>query len=140
MPFAKGTLEARARVGGRVVVTDTVRTANAAAQLSVSVDRASINADGADLAFVEVNVLDAQGTLVPNASNLISFTLEGPGQLVGVDNGNAVSLESYKGKSRLAFSGKLMAIVQSTRIPGTISLKVTASGLAAAEIKINTPP
>lgn len=140
VPFAKGTLEARARVGGRVVVTDTVRTANAAAQLSVSVDRASINADGADLAFVEVNVLDAQGTLVPNASNLINFTLEGPGQLVGVDNGNAVSLESYKGKSRSAFSGKLMAIVQSTRTPGTISLKATASGLAAAEIKINTSP
>ncbi|HMY41042.1 MAG TPA: DUF4982 domain-containing protein, partial [Marinagarivorans sp.] len=138
VPFAKGTLEARARKGGRVVVTDTLRTANAAAQLGLLVDRATINADGSDLAFVEVDVVDAQGTLVPNANNLINFTLEGPGILVGVDNGNAVSLESYKGKSRSAFSGKAMAIVQSTRTPGTITLKASASGLTPSEIKIKT--
>lgn len=137
VPFAKGTLEARARKGG-TIVSDSVRTANATAQIGLIVDRARINADGSDLAFVEVSVLDAQGTVVPNASNLINFSVEGPGVLVGLDNGNAVSLESYKGKSRSAFSGKLMAIVQSTRTPGTITLKANAQGLTGGEIKITT--
>lgn len=137
VPFAKGTLEARARKGG-TIVSDSVRTANAAAQIGLIVDRARINADGSDLAFVEVSVLDAQGTVVPNASNLINFSVEGPGVLVGLDNGNAVSLESYKGKSRSAFSGKLMAIVQSSRSPGTITLKANAQGLTGGEIKITT--
>jgi beta-galactosidase len=138
VPFAKGTLEARARKGGKIVATDTLRTANAAAKIGVSADRSSINADGNDLAFIEVDILDAQVTLVPNASNLVNFTIEGPGVLVGVDNGNAISLESYKGKSRSAFSGKVMAIVQSTKTAGTITLKVTSAGLTASEVKINT--
>ncbi|RYZ98160.1 MAG: DUF4982 domain-containing protein, partial [Moraxellaceae bacterium] len=138
VPFAKGTLEARARKGGKIVVTDTLRTANAAAQIGLSADRSSINAGGNDLAFIEVDILDAQDTLVPNASNLVNFTIEGPGVLVGVDNGNAISLESYKGKSRSAFSGKVMAIVQSTKTAGTITLKVTSAGLTASEVKINT--
>ncbi|MBN1171833.1 MAG: DUF4982 domain-containing protein [Micromonosporaceae bacterium] len=113
VPFAAGTLEAQATKGGTVVATDEVRTAGPAARLELIVDRSSIMADGRDLAFVEVDVVDADGVIVPQASNGIDFSIDGPGTIVGVDNGNATSHESYKGTSRSAFSGKALAIVQS---------------------------
>ena len=127
VPFATGTLEAKATKGGAVVVSEKLQTAGAAAALVATVDRASIAADGRDLAYVEVDVVDAQGVIVPQASNTIDFTITGPGKLVGVDNGNPISHESYKGTSRAAFSGKALAIIQSTTTAGAITLK-TASG------------
>jgi beta-galactosidase len=89
--FATGTLEAQATVGGTVVTTDEVRTAGTAAGLQLEVDRATITADGRDLAFVEVAVVDAQGVVVPQASNLMDFAIDGPGTIVGVDNGDATN-------------------------------------------------
>ncbi len=135
--FATGTLEARATRGG-TEVSDRVQTAGAAARLALAADRASITADGRDLAFVTVDVVDAQGVVVPQASNLIDFAIEGPGELAGVDNGNAVSHESYQGTSRSAFSGKALAIVRSTTSPGEITLTATSSGLTGGSVVITT--
>ena len=59
----------------------------------------------------------------------MSFTVSGPGRLVGVDNGNPIDTSSYKGGSRKAFSGKVLAIVQSTGTPGQITVTATSSGL-----------
>lgn len=131
VPFATGTLEARATKGGAVVATDKVQTAGAAASLATKVDRASISADGRDLAYVEVSVVDAQGIVVPQANNKIGFTLSGPGNLVGLDGGDATNHDSYKGTTHAAFSGKLMAIVQATESAGTITLKATSGTLTA---------
>ena len=65
VPFATGTLQAKATKGGTVVATDTVQTAGAAAKLALKADRASITADGRDLSYVEVDIVDAQGVVVP---------------------------------------------------------------------------
>ena len=138
VPFATGTLEAKATKGGAVVVSDKLQTASAPAALSFKVDRASITADGRDLAFVEVDVLDAQGVLVPQASNTIDFSLSGPGSIAGLDNGNAISHESYQGKSRAAFSGKALAIVRASTTPGTMTLKATSGSLTGSSIAITT--
>ncbi len=138
VPFATGTLEAKATKGGTVVASDKVQTAGAPASLALSVDRPSIAADGRDLAFVEVDVVDAQGVLVPQASNQVDFAIDGPGSIAGVDNGDATSHESYKGKSRSAFSGKAMAIIQSTTTAGTISVKATSGSLTAGSVVIAT--
>ncbi len=136
--FATGTLEARATKDGTVVATDQVQTAGSAASLVLNVDRGSIAADGRDLAFVEVSVVDAQGVVVPQASNLIDFTIDGPGKIVGVDNGNAISHESYKGTSRSAFSGKAVAIVQASTTPGDITLSAASGGLTGGSVPIVT--
>ena len=136
--FATGTLEAQATVGGTVVTTDEVSTAGAAAGLELAVDRASIVADGRDLAFVEVGVVDDQGVVVPQANNLIDFAIDGPGTIVGVDNGDATSHESYKGTSRSAFSGKAVAIVQSTTTPGQVTLSASSGGLTGDSVVIAT--
>ena len=138
VPFATGTLQAKATKGGAVVATDTVQTAGAAAALALKADRASITADGRDLSFVEVDIVDAQGVVVPQAKDTIAFTISGPGALVGLDAGDSTNHDSYKGTSHAAFSGKLMAIVQSTATAGKITLKATSGSLTAGSIDITT--
>ena len=138
VPFASGKLEAKASKGGAVVASDVLQTAGAAAALTLHVDRAAIAADGRDLAFVEVDVVDAQGVIVPQASNGIDFALSGPGTLAGVDNGNSISHEAYKGTSRSAFSGKALAIIQSTTTPGTIILTATSGSLTSGTVTVST--
>jgi beta-galactosidase len=138
VPFATGTLEAKATKGGSVVASNKVQTASAAASLALNADRASIKADGRDLVFVEVDVVDAQGVLVPRASDKIDFAIDGPGTLVGVDNGDATNHESYKGHSRSAFSGKALAIIQSTTTPGMVTVKATSGSLKGSSVVIAT--
>jgi Glycoside hydrolase family 2 C-terminal domain 5/F5/8 type C domain len=100
------------------------------------VDRATINADREDLAFLTADIVDANGVFVPTAANTVNFLVSGPGRLVGVDNGNAISLESYKGTSRQAFSGKCLAIVQSTGAAGQIVVTASSSGLTSGSATI----
>jgi beta-galactosidase len=136
--YAAGTLQAKATKSGTVVATDIVQTAGAAAAVVLKVDRSTIAADGRDLAFVEADIVDAKGVTVPQASNSISFSVNGPGAIVGVDNGNAISHESYKGKTRGAFSGKALAIVRSTTASGTVSLSATSTGLTGGSVTFAT--
>jgi beta-galactosidase len=138
VPFSAGTLEAKATKGGSVVASDKVQTAGAAASLALEADRTSLKADGRDLAFVEVDVIDAQGVLVPRANDKIDFAIDGPGTLAGVDNGDATNHESYKGPSRSAFSGRALAIIQSTTTPGTVTVKATSGSLEGSSVVITT--
>jgi hypothetical protein len=89
-----------------------------------------------DLSYVEVDIVDAHGVVVPQANNSVSFTISGPGTLVCLDAGDATNHDSYKGTSHAAFSGKLMAIVQSTTTAGTITLKATSGSLTGSSVAI----
>jgi beta-galactosidase len=135
VPFEPGTLRAEARRGGAVAAAAQVQTAGPPARLSLAADREAILADGEDLAFVAVQVLDARGVPVPDASDPVTFSIAGPGRIVAVDNGNAPSTESFRGSVREAFSGKCLAIVQATG-PGPIQLTAEASGLLAGTAAI----
>jgi beta-galactosidase len=106
--------------------------------LTLTADRASIAADGRDLSFVEVDIVDAQGVVVPQAKDTIAFTIGGPGALVGLDAGDSTNHDSYKGTSHAAFSGKLMAIVESTTTAGKITLKASSGSLTGASVDITT--
>ena len=86
--WASGTRRADCKRGGSVVASDQVATAGAAAKMVLSADRTTIDADGRDLAFVTGDIQDASGVFVPTAASSVSFAVSGPGQLVGVDNGN----------------------------------------------------
>jgi beta-galactosidase len=116
--WASGTVRAECKRGGSVVATDQVTTAGAAAKVALSADRTTISADGKDLIFVTGDIQDANGVFVPTAANSVSFSVSGPGQLAGVDNGDPTDTSSYKGTSRKAFSGKVLAIVRSTGAAG----------------------
>jgi beta-galactosidase len=136
LPFSPGTLKAVGYKNGKVVKTDEVETAGAPAKIKLLVDTGIIKANGTDLCFVTVKITDADGVLVPNAGQLIHFDIEGPGKIVGVDNGNSISLEPHKANQRKAFNGMCLAVIQSTGAQGTIKLKASAEGLANQELSL----
>ena len=138
LKFEPGVLKAVSRRNGRTVLTREVRTAAQASQMILVPDRKTINADGVDLSFVTVKVVDRNGTLVPLADNLIRFEVSGDGSIAGVDNGNQISHESFKGKQRKAFHGMALVIVQSKQKAGRIYLRATGQNLAPATVVINT--
>src|ERR1051325_3385094 len=137
LPFEPGVLKAVSRKNGQVVLTSEVRTAEAPAKIVLIPDRQTIKADGSDLSFVTVKVVDKNGTLVPDADQLIKFDVTGQGLIAGVGNGNPISHESFKSSQRKAFHGMALAIVQAKRRSGQIVLKATADNLAPASIVIN---
>ncbi|MDZ7313440.1 MAG: DUF4982 domain-containing protein [candidate division KSB1 bacterium] len=138
LSFTPGTLKAIGRTGGKEILVKEIKTAGAPVKIALEADRNVIAANGLDLSFVTVKVLDAEGTLVPRADNLIHFEISGEGKIVGVDNGLQTSLEPFKANYRKAFNGLCLAVVQSTEKAGKISLKATSEGLQEAAIVIDS--
>ncbi|WP_321335111.1 glycoside hydrolase family 2 TIM barrel-domain containing protein [uncultured Bacteroides sp.] len=134
--YEPGTIKVVSRKAGKVVLTREIHTAGAPAQLKLTADRTKIAADGRDLSFVTIEVLDKDGNLCPNADNLVRFKVEGAGFIAGVDNGNPVSLESFKAPQRKAFYGKCLVVLQNNGEKGTIELKAIAAGLPEAEVSV----
>ncbi|RTQ51615.1 DUF4982 domain-containing protein [Hymenobacter gummosus] len=138
VPYAPGTLQAVSRKAGKTVLTRTIKTAGAPARIELTADRSALRADGLDLSFVTVRVLDAQGNLVPDAANQVKFDLSGPASIAGVDNGYQASLEPFKATERKAYNGQCLAIVQTSEQAGTITLKASADGLQPATITLKS--
>ncbi|MCB2408852.1 beta-galactosidase GalB [Hymenobacter lucidus] len=138
VPYAPGTLQAVSRKGGQTVLTRTINTAGPAAKIELTADRSKLQADGKDLSFLTVRVLDAAGNLVPNAPNLVKFAVSGPGFVAGVDNGYQASLEPFKADSRKAYNGMCLAIIQTSEKGGTITVQATAEGLAPATVTLTS--
>lgn len=137
VPWEPGTIRAKG-VKGDTVVYDQAATAGLPARVKLKPDRPRIIANGKDLVFLETNITDADGVLVPNATNKVNFSVSGPGTIVGVDNGNPISYESYKGSSRSAFSGKCLVIVQTTKTPGSIDVTASSSGLSSDSVTLSS--
>ena len=136
VPFEAGTLEAVAMdENGNLIARDHVVTAGAPAGVRLTADRKVINADGTDLSFVTVDIVDSDGNIVPNADHLVQFNLSGQGELVGVDNGDAASVERYKDSKRKVFKGKALAIVQADQQSGEITLHASVAGLIPIRLK-----
>lgn len=134
--YTPGTLRAVARTGGRVVATEEVKTAGVPARVALAPDRTTIHADGSDLSFVTVTVLDSAGVEVPTAEPLIRFGVEGDARIEGVDNGDQVSHESFKTDHVRLFEGKALVIIRAGRAPGTVTLTARADGLAPATLRL----
>ncbi|HVG42506.1 MAG TPA: glycoside hydrolase family 2 TIM barrel-domain containing protein, partial [Chitinophagaceae bacterium] len=105
VPFEEGALKAVSRKKGKVVVSKEVKTAGTPAKIILSADRKIINGDGTDLSFITATVVDKNGITVPTANNLIQFKVSGEGSIAGVDSGDPVSHESFKGDQHTALSG-----------------------------------
>jgi beta-galactosidase len=138
VPYQAGVLKAVARRGDQIVASDEVASTTAPAKIALEVDHRRIAADGQDLAFVTVRVLDAAGRLCPNADNLVHFDLSGPASLAGVGNGNPISHEDFQTPERKAFHGLCLAIVKAGREPGTVRLGASSAGLKADAVEIQT--
>jgi beta-galactosidase len=130
--YEPGLLEVVAYKVGRKWATDRVKTAKPAARLELDPDRALIRADGRDLSFVTVRVVDADGVVVPRASPRIRFRVEGPGEIAATDNGDPTNFEPFPAPERDAFGGLCLAIVRArSGQPGRIRLTASSEGLRA---------
>ncbi len=127
-----GTLTAVGYSGGRETMRSEVRTAGEPAAIVLSADRSEISADGHDLSFITVTVVDKENIPVPHADNLVEFSVEGPGFIAGVDNGSQTSMEPFKADYRMAFNGKCLVVLQSGKEKGVIALNASSEGLAGA--------
>jgi beta-galactosidase len=134
VPFEPGTLKAVSKKAGKIVLTKEIRSAGKAAKIQLEADRKVLKADGEDLAFITVKVLDADNNPVPNADHLIKFNLQGAGEIVGVDNGNPASMESFKAQERKLFNGLCLVIVRTTEKGGEITLTANAEGIRGEKV------
>jgi beta-galactosidase len=138
--YEPGTLKAISRKNGKVVLTREIHTAGVPVKIELMADRKVIKADGKDLSFITVKILDKNGNVVPNANNLVNFKLNGEGFIAGVDNGDEVSHDPFKANYRKAFNGLALAIVQAKEKSGNITFTATSQGLQGATLVLQTKP
>jgi beta-galactosidase len=135
VPYEPGTLRAVGRNKGAKAAAYELRTAGKPARVTLSVDRSRIRSNWDDAAFVTATVVDANGVLVPNADQSISFQLSGPGSIAAVDSADHASHEPFQASERKAFQGWCVAIVKA-KGSGPITLKASAPGLAGSSITL----
>jgi beta-galactosidase len=137
--YAPGEITVVAYKAGREWARETVRTAGAPARLDAQADRATIAADGRDLSFITVRIVDANGIVVPRAHDRVRFTVAGPGELVATDNGDATSFEPFPSPERAAFNGLVLGIVRARPgVAAPITVRVDADGLQGATVSLQT--
>lgn len=136
VPYEPGRIEAVGYCNGQEAVREIVRTAGAPVKIQASCYQDEITADGQSVGQIEVTLVDADGNFCPQADCTVTFTVEGPAALLGVDNGNPRCHESMKGNQISAFHGKAFALVRSDGNSGTCVIKVSAAGLAESVSQI----
>jgi len=138
VPYAPGEIKVVAYKDGKPMLSKQIFTAGQPAKIELIPDRNVINANGEDLSFITVRILDENGNLCPRAENLVQFKVKGEGIIAAVDNGNAASVESFQANFRKAFSGQCMLILKSSKKSGEISVLAESENLKPAEVKIIT--
>ena len=123
---------------GNAAAEKVVRTAGKAAALKLTPDRDVLNADGEDLCFVNVSLVDKEGNPVPADSRLVKVKVSGAGSFKAIANGDPTCLESFQQPQMHLFSGQLTVLVQAGTQPGDISVEVSGKGVKKATLKIKT--
>jgi beta-galactosidase len=136
--YEPGTIKVISRKNGKTVLSKEIKTAGKPAKIELCADRKVLKANGEDLSFITVKILDTNGNLVPNADNLVNFSVKGEGFIAGVDNGLQTSKESFKASQRKAFNGQCLLIVQSKEKKGSITITATSSGLRTAMVSLTS--
>jgi beta-galactosidase len=137
--YAPGEVRVVAYRGGKQWATSTVRTAEAPARVEMTSDRSTVRADGRDLAFVTVRVVDKNGVTAPRANNRMRFAVEGPGEIVATDNGDPTSFESFSSAERAAFNGLCLVIVRGKPDdPGSIKVFAESDALERTSVTVRS--
>lgn len=137
VPYQAGILKAIGYTGKKKIKVSELISAQEATQIKLSADKTKIKADGEDLVYVTVELTDENQTINPKAENLIKFTIEGGGSIVGVGNSNPVSTESYQQPQRKAWHGRCLVIVKVNKQAGSITLNARSEGLKVASVQIS---
>ena len=136
VPFEPGVLRVVGHFADGSECSEVLHTPTDPAAVVMTSDKETLLAEGRDIAFVEISTVDVNGIPVGNARNRIRVEVSGAGRLVGLDNGDSTDYDSYKGDNRRLFSGKLLAMVESTLEPGEITVRAYSEGLENAELRL----
>ncbi|MCC8088655.1 MAG: DUF4982 domain-containing protein [Rikenellaceae bacterium] len=138
--YESGTIKAVGKINGKNAAVHEHVTANQAVKISLDVEKDVITNDWDDVVYVTATVTDKNGVRNPVGGHSVKFTLDGPGEIVAVDNSDVFSHERYKSDTRTSYLGKVVAIVRALGDEGVISVKASADGLESdsVDIKINS--
>jgi len=135
--YKPGTIKAISRKNGKVVLVREINTAGIPVKILLTADRNKISADGKDLSFITVQLLDVDGNPCPLADQLVKFRIEGSGFIAGTDNGSQYDHNSLKKPERNLYYGKCLAIVQNNGKKGEIKLNASVEGMDTEYIVIS---
>jgi beta-galactosidase len=131
-PYAPGVLEAVAYQGSREIARRRLETVSAPARLRLRPEATALGAGRQRLAYVDVDVLDARGRLVPEADVPITLAIQGPAELAGFGSGNPLAVGSFQAPRARSFRGRALAVLRGTGDAGTVRVTAQAPGLAGA--------
>ena len=142
VPYADGTIYAVAYDDNGNVITNTSgessrSTFGEAARLKLTADTSAVRADAHALKYIEIDVLDAAGNPVADASHAVTVSVSGPARLAAMDNGSPMDHQSYQENNRKAFNGKVLAVVQMTGQPGTVTVTAGSARLTTESVSFN---
>lgn len=128
--------DGQGREEGKAVACE-LHTASEPAKLEAVADRSELAANGQDVAHIEIQVTDGSGKPVYLADHPVRLTIEGPGEILGLENGDTRDLEPYSSRTRRAHRGMLLAYVRAGIEPGVVTVTARAEGLEPARVAIN---
>lgn len=134
--YKAGNIKAVSRKNGKVILSQEVKTTKSAQQITLSADTKSIKADGKEISFITVSVVDEDGLPVPDAMNNINFSLEGNAEIAGVDNGYQANLQSFQAHHINLYNGKALVMIKGDEV-GEAILKASSPGLKDMQIKLS---
>ena len=136
--YQPGELKVVAYINGQKWAEDVMKTTGRPYQLSMAADRSAVDPDGKDLIYITVRIEDKEKLTVPRSNNLISFSIEGAGKIVAVDNGDATSHDPFTISSKKAFNGLCLVIVKADKgAIGSFIVKAESKGLKTTSVKID---
>ena len=139
--YAPGVVRVVAYKNGKQWATDEVATTGAASKLNLTVNRTSITSDGSDLAYITAKIQDKNGLTVPRSKHMLKFSIEGPGEIVTTDNGDATSFVPFQSHEREAFNGMALVIVKAKKgANGNFTVRAISDNLESGKVIIQTIP
>ena len=139
--YAPGVVKVVAYKNGKQWASDEVATTGAASKLNLTVNRTSITSDGSDLAYITAKIQDKNGLTVPRSKQMLKFSIEGPGEIVTTDNGDATSFVPFQSHEREAFNGMALVIVKAKKgANGNFTVRAISDNLESGKVIIQTIP
>ena len=138
VPYASGTLTVVAHDADGNKLSKSYTTAGEATSIEMIADRNEVTANETDVIHCEISIVDSKGTYVPNANQMITFDVEGPARIIGVENGDILDLSPHKVNYRKTFNGKCLLLIESTDKAGTITITAESKGFKSDVVKIKS--
>ena len=133
-PYKPGSVVARGYRDGVEVAVDELRTAGDAVAIRLRADRTDLAADGQDLSHIDIELVDAQGLVVPDADRPVRVRVEGAGRFLCMDNGDTADGGAQLRPDKPSCFGRALAVVQAGRAAGPLRVTASADGLPDADL------